>query len=263
VLGEDTLKDFVLSGLKQAGVQCRPAVDSSRPTTNKNAIVARGYRLLRIDTLDNRTISDAIVDTLVKNLAETACDAVVFSDFRHGVFNRRTIPRLIAAIPDGVYKVADSQVASRWGNITEFKQFDLITPNEREARFALADQDSGIRPLAAALYDEAQCQTLILTLGERGVLTCRSSDHESLDSFLVLDSFVERLTDAVGAGEALLAYATLSKLATGSDAMATILGSMAAACKCEYDGNTAVTPHDVRRKIDTLERQAKYLWPPA
>jgi len=47
-------------------------------------------------------------------------------------------------------------------------------------------------------------------------------------------------------------------LATGSDAMATILGSMAAACECEYDGNIAVTPDDVRRKIDTVERQAKY-----
>ena len=42
-------------------------------------------------------------------------------------------------------KVADSQVASRWGNITQFKGFDLITPNEREARFAMADQDSGVR----------------------------------------------------------------------------------------------------------------------
>jgi len=258
VLGEDTLKDFVLNGLEQSGVQCHPVVDSTRPTTNKNAIVAGGYRLLKIDTLDNRSISDDILETLAKAISETACDAVIFSDFRHGIFNRRTIPRLIAAIPQGVYKVADSQVASRWGNITEFKNFDLITPNEREARFALADQDSGIRPLASALYDEAHCKSLILKLGERGVLTCRSSDHESLDSFVVVDSFVERLTDALGAGDALLAYATLSKLATGSDAMATILGSMAAACECEYDGNIPVTPDDVRRKIDTVERQANY-----
>ena len=258
VLGEDTLKDFVLNGLEQSGVQCRPVVDSTRPTSNKNAIVAGGYRLLKIDTLDNRSISDDMLETLAKAVSETACDAVVFSDFRHGIFNRRTIPRLIVAIPQGVYKVADSQVASRWGNITEFKNFDLITPNEREARFALADQDSGIRPLASALYDEAQCKTLILKLGERGVLTCRSSDHESLDSFVVVDSFVERLTDALGAGDALLAYATLSKLGTGSDAMATILGSMAAACECEYEGNIPVTPDDVRRKIDTVERQANY-----
>lgn len=258
VMGEDVLKDFVLHGLKESGVQCRPVIDSTRPTTNKNAIVAGGYQLLKIDTLDNRSISDDTLRTLAAAVSETACDAVVFSDFRHGIFNRRTIPRLIAAIPHGVYKVADSQVASRWGNITEFKNFDLITPNEREARFALADQDSGIRPLASALYDQAQCKTLILKLGERGVLTCRSSDHQSLDSFVAVDSFVERLTDALGAGDALLAYATLSMLATGSDAVATILGSMAAACECEYDGNIPVTLDDVRRKIDSVERQAEY-----
>ncbi len=258
VLGDDALKDFVLEGLAKSGVQCRPVIDATRPTTSKNAIVAGGYRLLKIDTLDNRSISDDIVGQLAKAIAETPSDAVVFSDFRHGMFNRRTIPKLVKAIPESAYKVADSQVASRWGNITEFKGFDLITPNEREARFALADQDSGIRPLASALYDAAQCKTLILKLGERGVLTCRSSDHQSLDSFVVVDSFVERVVDAVGAGDALLAYATLSKLATGSDAVATILGSMAAACECEYDGNIPITPDDVRRKIDMVERQANY-----
>jgi bifunctional ADP-heptose synthase (sugar kinase/adenylyltransferase) len=259
VLGDDPLKDFVLAGLKKSGVECRPVVDPTRPTTNKNAIVAGGYRLLKIDTLDNRSISDEIVQSLAQAVSSTSCDAVVFSDFRHGMFNRRTIPRLVEAIPDGVYKVADSQVASRWGNITEFKGFDLITPNEREARFALADQDSGIRPLASTLYDAAKCKTLILKLGERGVLTCRNSDHESLDSFVVVDSFVERVVDAVGAGDALLAYATLAMLATGEDTVATILGSMAAACECEYDGNIPVTPDDVRRKIDAVERQSNYL----
>jgi bifunctional ADP-heptose synthase (sugar kinase/adenylyltransferase) len=110
-------------------------------------------------------------------------DAVVFSDFRHGLFNRRTIPELVQALPDGCFRVADSQVASRWGNITDFQGFDLITPNEREARFALGDQDSGIRPLASNLFDSSRCRLLILKLGERGVLACCNSDHESLDSF--------------------------------------------------------------------------------
>jgi bifunctional ADP-heptose synthase (sugar kinase/adenylyltransferase) len=258
VLGNDALKDFVLDGLKERGVECRAIIDATRPTTNKNAIVAAGYRLLKIDTLDNRSISDDIVDKLTATITEVKSDAVVFSDFRHGIFNRRTIPRLNAAIPEGMFKVADSQVASRWGNITDFNGFDLITPNEREARFALADQDSGIRPLASQLYDEAQCKTLILKLGERGVLTCRNSDHESLDSFIVVDSFVDRVVDAVGAGDALLAYATLTKIATGSDAIATIVGSMAAACECEMDGNVPVRPRDVRSKIDMLEREASY-----
>jgi hypothetical protein len=38
--------------------------------------------------------------------------------------------------------------------------------------------------------------------------------------------------------------------------VATILGSMAAACECEVDGNSPVTPDDVRKKIDAAERQA-------
>jgi bifunctional ADP-heptose synthase (sugar kinase/adenylyltransferase) len=258
VLGNDALKQFVLDGLSKSGVDCRAIIDGTRPTTNKNAIVTGGYRLLKIDTLDNRSISDEILGKLTAAIRDVSCDAVVFSDFRHGIFNRRTIPQLVKAIPDGRLRVADSQVASRWGNITEFQGFDLITPNEREARFALGDQDSGIRPLASAVYDAARCKTLILKLGERGVLTCRSADHESLDSFIVVDSFVDRVVDAVGAGDALLAYATLSKLATGSDAVATILGSMAAACECEVDGNVPITPADVAHKIDLVEREANY-----
>lgn len=258
VLGNDALKDFTLKELTTHGVSVRPVIDSTRPTTNKNAIVVGGYRLLKIDTLENSSIADSVLEPLIQAVRAVAADAVVFSDFRHGLFNRRTIPRLIQAIPSGMFRVADSQVASRWGNITEFKGFDLITPNEREARFALADQDNGIRPLASALYDAAECKTLMLKLGDRGVLTCKNRDHEELDSFFVVDSFVEHVVDAVGAGDALLAYATLAMLVSGSASEATILGSMAAACECERDGNIPITPADVDEKLRAVERQIEY-----
>lgn len=258
VLGNDPFKDLVLKGLAESGVETNAIIDQTRPTTNKNAIVAGGYRLLKVDTLDNRSISDDVQKKLASAVGSVQADAVVFSDFRHGIFNRRTIPGLIAAIPPGVFKVADSQVASRWGNITEFKGFDLITPNEREARFALADQDSGVRPLAVQVYEAAQCKTLILKLGDRGVLTCRSHDHESLDSFFVVDSFVTRVVDAVGAGDALLAYATLAMMTTQDPVVATIIGSIAAAVECESDGNIPVRPTDVLARIDAAERQARY-----
>jgi rfaE bifunctional protein kinase chain/domain len=258
VMGDDALKDLVLQGLRESGVTCNLIVDPTRPTTNKNAVVVGGYRLLKIDTVDNRTISDDIHQRLVQWIAGTPADAVVLSDFRHGIFNRRTVPGLVAAIPPGVYRVADSQVASRWGNITEFKGFDLITPNEREARFALADQDSGLRPLASRLYDEAGCKAMILKLGDRGVLTCRSSDHQALDSFFVVDSFVDRLADAVGAGDALLSYAVLAMLGTGDIVQATILGSMAAAVECEADGNRPVHPETVAARIDLVEKRCRY-----
>jgi bifunctional ADP-heptose synthase (sugar kinase/adenylyltransferase) len=255
VLGEDSYRDFVIDDLRGADIEVNAVIDRSRPTVNKNAIVVGGYRLLKVDTLDNRSISDQILEDITRSVQDVPADAVVFSDFRHGLFNRRTIPQLVQALPQGCFRVADSQVASRWGNITDFQGFDLITPNEREARFALGDQDSGIRPLASNLYDAARCRLLILKLGERGVLSCCSADHESLDSFFVIDSFVDRLVDAVGAGDALLAYATLAMLAVGDAGVATILGSMAAALECECDGNIPVTADDLRSKIDAIERQ--------
>jgi bifunctional ADP-heptose synthase (sugar kinase/adenylyltransferase) len=258
VLGSDGFKEFITEDLLAAGVSLNAVVDATRPTVNKNAIVVGGYRLLKIDTLDSRSISDNILGEITGAIRSTPADAIVYSDFRHGIFNRRTNPEFLEALPDGVLRVADSQVASRWGNIVDFKGFDLITPNEREARFALADQDSGIRPLASRLYDEAQCKLLIMKLGARGVMVCCSPDHESLDSFFVLDSFVDKVIDPVGAGDALLAYATLALAAGGNNAAATILGSMAAARECELDGNVPVTPKDVRDKIDRLERQMDF-----
>jgi bifunctional ADP-heptose synthase (sugar kinase/adenylyltransferase) len=57
------LKDFVLEGLAKGAIRCRAVIDRTRPTTNKNAIVAAGYRLLKIDTLDNQPISEDIIST--------------------------------------------------------------------------------------------------------------------------------------------------------------------------------------------------------
>ena len=258
VLGDDAHRDFLLADLREAGVDVRAVIDRSRPTVNKNAIVVGGYRLLKVDTLDNRSISDSILHEMAADVRNSSAEAIVYSDFRHGIFNRRTIPEFTRALPQSVLKVADSQVASRWGNITEFKGFDLITPNEREARFALGDQDSGVRPLASNVYDMSGCKLLILKLGERGILACCGSDHESLDSFFVLDTFVDNLVDAVGAGDALLAYSTLAMLVTGKNTVATILGAMAAACECECDGNIPITPENVRAKIDAVERHVNF-----
>jgi rfaE bifunctional protein kinase chain/domain len=258
VLGNDGLKDFVLEDLKSCGVRCLPIIDETRPTTNKNAIVSEGYRMLKIDTLDNRSISEKIVEQLKRQASTIKTDAVVFSDFRHGMFNRDTIPQLISAIPEGAFRVADSQVASRWGNILEFVGFDLITPNEREARFALGDQDSVVRPLALELHRRAKCKTLILKLGDRGIITYRSDSPVDYRAFFTIESFADRVVDAVGAGDALLAYATLAMVASKNEVIASILGNLAAGIECEHDGNWPVTPDQLMKKIDTVEKLVHY-----
>ncbi|KAF0181186.1 MAG: cytidyltransferase-like protein [Limisphaerales bacterium] len=257
MLGNDALKDFVVDDLKSAGITVEAVVDPTRPTTHKNAFITNGYRMLKVDKLDNRPISDKILEKLKAQLAAHPVHVAVFSDFRHGLFNKHTIPPLTAAVPAGVMRVADSQVANRWGNILEFQDFDLITPNEREARFALGDQDSTVRPLALDLYKKARCKTLILKLGERGLITYRSPDP-NVRSFFTVDSFAGNVVDAVGAGDALLAYATLSLKVTGSNVVASILGSIAAAVACEHDGNNPVAPDAVLKKLAEVEKRARF-----
>ncbi len=258
VLGDDPLKDFVLADLESAQVQCDAIIDPTRPTTQKNAFIAGGYRLLKVDTLDNRTISDRILNALQQRIAEHPVDAVVFSDFRHGIFDRQTVPKLIESIPGGTYRVADSQVASRWGNILDFRGFNLITPNEREARFALGDQDSVVRPLALQLYEQAKCETLVLKLGPRGILVYRRRPTDDVRAFFVVDSFASNVVDAMGSGDALLAYSTLGMVTTGNEVIAGVLGTFAAAIECERDGNIPVSPKDLREKLQQVERQAHF-----
>jgi rfaE bifunctional protein kinase chain/domain len=257
VLGDDALKDFVLEDLAGQQIDCQPFIDSTRPTTQKNVFISGGYRMLKVDKVDNRPISEKAQEHLKASLSSSPADVVVFSDFRHGLFSHRLLPELVACIPQGALRVADSQVASRWGNILDFADFDLITPNEREARFALGDQDSTIRPLALELYKRARCQTLILKLGDRGIITYRAPNPE-VRSFFTVDSLVDKLVDAVGAGDALLSYATLALATTRSPVIASILGSAAAAVACEHDGNKPVAPEDVARKLQTVEKRVHY-----
>ena len=252
VLGDDVMKDFVLTELAATGVECHAQVDPSRVTTQKNAYIADDYRLLKVDKIDNRPISSAIVGHLKDSISASNAAAFVFSDFRHGIFNPNIIPQLAGAIPIGPLRIADSQVASRWGNILDFPGFDLITPNEREARFALGDQDSVIRPLALDLYQKAQCKMLVLKLGEQGILTYREASSQT-GAFFSIDSFAGKVVDPVGAGDALLAYTTLALTTTQSEVVASILGAMAAAVACEHEGNIPVTPDLVLKKLDIVE----------
>ncbi len=258
VLGDDVLKDFVLEDLADAGVTCHAVVDHTRPTTHKERFIASGHKMLQVDRVDNHPVSARAVKELVDSTRRARGDVVIFSDFRHGIFNRQTIGPLREGIsPEGL-TVADSQVSNRWGNILDFTDFDLITPNEREARFALGDQDSVVRPLALELFRQARCQYLILKVGERGIISYRRPGPMPRDFFTV-DSFVEHLVDPVGAGDALLAYASLSLKATGNLVIASILGSVGAAIACERPGNLPVQVPQVEEKIDRLEKQAQYL----
>ena len=65
------------------------------------------------------------------------------------------------------------------GNITQFKNFDLITPNEKEARFSLADQDSTVGKLAGRLLEKTNYKFNFKTR-EKGIF-CNTKTRKNIN----------------------------------------------------------------------------------
>ena len=260
VIGDDEMGKFAIKDLEESGVKFEYLKDKTRPTTHKNAVMSDGYRLIRIDEVNNTSINSDQLEKITSKLRTSRADAIILSDFRHGIFNKSTIPQILNSVPSGTFKVADSQVASRWGNILDFPDCDLITPNEQEVRFALADQDTVIRPLGTDLMNKSGAKTLMLKLGSRGMLTFRTEKVAGArPTFFAVDALVrEKIIDTVGSGDALLAYSTIVQLKTKNEVLSSIIGTIAAGLACQKEGNVTISPAEIISFINKLEKLSEF-----
>lgn len=126
----------------------------------------------------------------------------------------------------------------------------LITPTEREARLAIHNVDDGLVVIAERLRQQTQSKNIILTLGDAGVLiqACNAGDRYDPSLPYITDrlpAFNSAPIDVAGAGDSLLATATLA-MASGSDIWtAGYLGSIAAGCQVSRTGNRPITADEL------------------
>ena len=249
LFSNDKKGKFALKNLKKNKIKINHYAEEDRPTTNKNSYLVNKHKLLKVDELINNPITNSTLDKLTELLKKDKNQILVFSDFRHGIFNNQTLPKILDNVGHKVFKVADSQVASRWGNISDFKNFDLLTPTEKEARYSLFEQDTPIRNLANNIQKKSKAKNIILKLGEKGLISLSKKQND----YIALDPFVKNLVDSNGAGDALLAYSTSVLYTTKSLIIASIVGLLAASCKCEIQGNLPVTLEHIIKKIDEIQ----------
>jgi len=250
VFSNDEKGKFALKNLKKNKIKINYYSEDDRPTTNKNSYIVNKHKLLKVDELNNNTITNYTLDKIIKSLKKDKNQILVFSDFRHGIFNNQTLSKIFESINHKTFKVADSQVASRWGNISDFKNFDLLTPTEREARYSLFEQDTPIRNLVGNLQKKSKANNIILKLGEKGLISISRKKND----YIALDPFVDNLIDSNGAGDALLAYSASTLYTTKSLIISSIIGLLAASCKCETQGNLPVTTDQIIEKINLLQK---------
>jgi rfaE bifunctional protein kinase chain/domain len=251
IAGEDNYKSYVQKDLQKEKINFNILANKSKQTVLKERFWSNNYKLIQVDYVDNAIVDKDNQKKISNLIKKTKSDCVVFSDFRHGMFNREIVDFYSGIINSGVIKVADSQVSSRWGNILDFKNFDILFPNEIEARFALADQDSGIRSVGAQIIEKSNCKNLVLKIGEKGSMIFRNKGFYPKD-FFPLDSFVNNKIDTIGAGDAYLAATTVFYTYTKNIVISSIIGNFAAAIACQQEGNVPITRDKIISFINNL-----------
>ena len=251
-VGNDKSGKFISKKLMEHKINNFSEIFKNKTTNFKQSYYADNYNLLKVSRVNNQALSLEEINMIALKLKKNQCDINIFSDFRHGIFNKLTIDIFKKALKKNSIKVADSQIASRWGNILDFKNFDLIMPNEKEARFSLGDQDSNISALSRSIINKSKAKNMILKLGKEGAISVKKKKL-SYESY-VIPSLSAGTIDALGTGDAFLAYATLTYVSSKCLARSLLIGSMAAACQSEIYGNEGFEKKKILDKIELLEK---------
>jgi len=253
VCGDDATADAASASLLELGVQHTLVRDGSRPTTLKQRFRASGKTLLRVSHLRSHDAGEEYVEKiydLVKQELHQA-DLLVFSDFNYGCLPQGFVDSVSSlCIENKIPFVADSQASSQVGDVSRFKQADLIAATEREARLAVADFKSGLQNVADVLLEKTRARALIIKLGEEGCVIVNTVPHFETSNLHALNS---NPVDVAGAGDALLAAASLALVSGGNAWECACLGSLAAALQVSRLGNVPLQHSELLRELSSLE----------
>ena len=251
VVGVDSTAELVRQELAAQGIGDGLSIDPSRPTTFKKRYVVENQKLFRVSRLEEHNLDTAVEDQVITQLKRLAPHAqgIIVSDFVYGVVT----PRILQVVQQlaqqyNILLFGDLQCSSQVGSITRFEGFSLLCPNEREARLALQDKDSGLEQLSQRLLQKTRTERLVMKLGSEGFITYDRAPNGQLSSQAFPALSVNPL-DVAGAGDSLLAlFAT--GLASGQAMMPTAaLACCMAGLAVETMGNTPISADDLRSSL--------------
>ena len=242
VTGDDNSREFALKELSFAGVKTYLLEDSSRPTTLKQRYRSKGKTLLRVSHLHQGAISIQLQAQILRILQNEVddIDLLVFSDFNYGCLPQALVDQIIEyAKAKNIMLAADSQSSSQVGDVSRFKNMDLLTPTEHEARISTRNQQDGLVVLAEQLKKQSAAKNILLKMGEEGLLVhaYNSGDSWLTDRVSALNSSPK---DVSGAGDSLLITSAMTLASGGNIWEAAFLGSIAAAVQVGRVGNIPI-----------------------
>jgi len=253
LIGRDEAGTQLLSELRRAGIDpSGVVVDDSRPTTTKTRIVAEGtlrfpQQLARIDHLDRRPVSAAIEAKLISQVRDLVpkVDAVLISDYQTGVASQALVQAALSnARAAGKLCTVDAQ-----GAFHKYTGFGLIKGNRHEIEAVLARplcREEDYRLAGERLLDELSANTVIITRGADGLsLIARDEGYHHLPAANRSEVF-----DVTGAGDTVIAVATLALVAGASASTAARLANYAAGWVVRRFGNAVATADELAWAVE-------------
>ena len=257
VVGSDSTAKLVKDELADQQIGDGLTIDPSRPTTFKKRYMVENQKLFRVSRLEEHNLDSAVESEVIKHLKILAPKAkgIVVSDFVYGVVT----PRILKVVQDlaskhGLLLFGDLQCSSQMGSVTRFQKFSLLCPNEREARLALQDKNSGLEQISQQMLKQTKCKRMVMKLGSDGFI---AYDRDATGQLInqAFPALSVNPIDVTGAGDSLLAVMA-SGLASGQAMMPTAaLACCMTALAVKTMGNTPISADSLRCSMQELYQQ--------
>jgi rfaE bifunctional protein kinase chain/domain len=213
---------------------------ASRITTNKTRVMSRNQQMMRLDAEITTPISSDIEQLLLQKF--TACldinkpDVVIFEDYDKGVLTPTFIK---AAISICTERNIVMSVDPKKNNFLAYKGVTLFKPNLKEVKEGLQVSIPSVtldnlRTVHAALQTHLAHQISLITLSEKGMF------FDTGDTAKIIPTHVRSIADVSGAGDTVIAVASLVYAATKNIELATEMANIAGGLVCEEVGTAAI-----------------------
>ena len=214
--------------------------DASRMTTNKIRVMSRNQQMMRLDAEITTPIHSDIEAALLQKF--TACldaknpDVVIFEDYDKGVLTPTFIKAAIAICMERNIVMS---VDPKKNNFLAYKGVTLFKPNLKEVKEGLqvpiaAVTLDNLRAVHAALQTHLAHQISLITLSEKGMF------YDTGDTAKIIPTHVRSIADVSGAGDTVIAVASLVYAATKNIELATEMANIAGGLVCEEVGTAAI-----------------------
>jgi D-beta-D-heptose 7-phosphate kinase/D-beta-D-heptose 1-phosphate adenosyltransferase len=221
-------------------------IDNSRPTTVKTRIIAHHQQVVRVDLEQKGSLPAGIEKKILAVIGDEEYDGLLVSDYNKGIVNPSLMTGALALAKRRRTPVfVDPKVP----HFRLFSPVTLITPNHFEAEKIVGhgcQTVAEVESAGAKILALISSRYLIIKRGEQGMTVFERGKRP-----LHIPTVAREVFDVTGAGDTVIAAATLSLLSGATIAEAARIANAAAGIVVGKIGTAAVTPDELRAALLT------------